>query len=93
MSQFGFVPAALLRIVSKQNKPSKTFGMKKNMGTIDRALRAVVALVMLGLYFGNIVTGTLGVVLVVASIIFLLTSLVSFCPLYTLFGFSTCATK
>jgi hypothetical protein len=67
--------------------------MKKNMGTVDRVLRAVLALVMVGLYFGNIVTGTLGIVLMAAAGIFLLTSLISFCPLYTLIGFSTCPTK
>jgi hypothetical protein len=67
--------------------------MKKNMGTVDRVLRAVLALVMVGLYFGNIVTGTLGIVLMAAAGIFLLTSLISFCPLYTLIGFNTCPAK
>ncbi len=67
--------------------------MKTNMGTMDRALRAVVALAMIGLYFGNIVTGTLGIVLLVAAGVFLLTSVVSFCPLYMLVGINTCAVK
>jgi hypothetical protein len=67
--------------------------MKKNMGTVDRVLRAVLALVMVGLYFGNIVTGTLGIVLMAAAGIFCLTSLISFCPLYTVVGFSTCPAK
>jgi hypothetical protein len=67
--------------------------MKKNMGTVDRVLRAVLALIMVGLYFGNIVTGTLGIVLMAAAGIFLLTSLISFCPLYTLIGFNTCPAK
>jgi len=67
--------------------------MKKNMGNMDRALRTVLAVVMLGLYFGNIVTGTLGIVLIIAAVIFLLTSLVSFCPLYRLIGFNTCSSK
>ena len=67
--------------------------MKTNMGTMDRALRAVVALAMIGLYFGNIVTGTLGIVLLFAAGVFLLTSVVSFCPLYTLVGINTCAVK
>jgi len=67
--------------------------MKTNMGTMDRALRAVVALAMIGLYFGNIVSGTLGIVLLVAAGVFLLTSVVSFCPLYTLVGINTCAVK
>jgi len=67
--------------------------MKKNMGTVDRVLRAVLALVMVGLYFDNIVTGTLGIVLMAVAGIFLLTSLISFCPLYTVVGFNTCAAK
>ena len=67
--------------------------MKKNMGTVDRVVRAVLALVMVGLYFGNIVTGVLGIVLMAAAGIFFLTSLISFCPLYTVVGFNTCAAK
>lgn len=67
--------------------------MKKNMGKVDRAVRALIALVMVGLYFGNIVTGVLGIVLMAAAGIFFLTSLISFCPLYTVVGFNTCAAK
>ncbi len=67
--------------------------MKENMGTVDRAVRAALALVMIGLYFGNIVTGTLGIVLMAAAGIFLLTSLITFCPLYTVVGFNTCPAK
>ncbi|MFY7879912.1 MAG: YgaP family membrane protein, partial [Lacibacter sp.] len=51
----------------------------------------LLAAIMAGLYFSNTVTGTLGIVLLVFSVIFVLTSLVSFCPLYTLFGINTCA--
>ena len=67
--------------------------MKKNMGNADRIIRITIALVALGLYFGDIVTGTFGIILVVLSAIFLLTSLISFCPLYWPFGLSTCKTK
>lgn len=67
--------------------------MKKNMGTTDRIIRILLAAVFAYLYFGGIVTGTLGLVLVVLGGVFLLTSLVSFCPLYTLFGLNTCSTK
>ena len=67
--------------------------MKKNMGKVDRAVRALIALVMVGLYFGNIVTGVLGIVLMAAAGIFFLTSLISFCPLYTVVGLNTCAAK
>nr|WP_265766214.1 DUF2892 domain-containing protein [Fodinibius salsisoli] len=60
------------------------------MGTIDRIIRSILALVMLVLYFTNIVTGTVGIILVMISVIFLLTSMISFCPLYVPFGLSTC---
>ncbi|MEI7628149.1 MAG: DUF2892 domain-containing protein [Bacteroidota bacterium] len=67
--------------------------MKKNMGTIDKTIRLIVAIVFAILYFTNVVTGTLGLVLVVLGAVFVLTSLVSFCPLYLPFGISTCKTK
>jgi len=67
--------------------------MKKNMGSTDRIIRLVLAAVMAGLYFTDTVTGTFGIVLLVLAIVFVLTSLVSFCPLYTLFGMNTCAAK
>lgn len=67
--------------------------MKKNMGSADRIIRILVAAVLAYLYFGGIVTGTLGIVLAVVAGVFLLTSLVSFCPLYTLIGINTCKVK
>lgn len=60
------------------------------MGTIDRVVRIVIALVFAALYFTGTVTGTLGIVLLVLGGVFIATSLVSFCPLYTIFGLSTC---
>lgn len=67
--------------------------MKKNMGSIDKAVRIILALVFAGLYFGDIITGTVGIVLMVLSAVFVLTSLISFCPLYAPFGISTCPAK
>lgn len=67
--------------------------MKKNMGSADRIIRVLVAAVLAYLYFGGIVTGALGIVLLVIAVVFLLTSIVSFCPLYTLVGMNTCKTK
>ena len=67
--------------------------MKKNMGTIDKIVRIVLALVVVVLYFTNVVSGTLGIVLLVVAGIFVLTSLISFCPLYLPFGISTCKKK
>lgn len=67
--------------------------MKKNMGNMDRMLRIIVAIVISVLYFTNVITGTLGIVLLVLAGVFVLTSLISFCPLYTLVGMNTCKTK
>lgn len=67
--------------------------MKKNMGTTDRVIRVLVAAVIAVLFFTNVITGIVGTVLLVLAAVFLLTSVVSFCPLYAPFGISTCATK
>ncbi|HEX3024760.1 MAG TPA: DUF2892 domain-containing protein [Chitinophagaceae bacterium] len=66
--------------------------MKKNMGFADRAIRVIIAIVIAALYFTKTepVTGTVGIVLLVVGAVFLLTSLVSFCPLYTIVGIKTC---
>jgi hypothetical protein len=63
--------------------------MKANMGGIDRIIRLLVAAVLAYLYFSGKVTGTLGYVLIAVAGIFVLTSLVSFCPLYKPFGINT----
>lgn len=67
--------------------------MKPNMGIVDRIVRVLLAAVLSYLYFSGIVTGTLGLVLVVLGGVFVLTSLVGFCPLYTLVGINTCPRK
>ena len=67
--------------------------MKNNMGSTDKIIRVIIAAIFAILYFTNTVTGTLGIVLLVLAGVFVLTSLVSFCPLYTLFGFSSCPVK
>jgi len=63
--------------------------MKKNMGTIDKVIRIVVAAIILVLYFTHVITGTLAVVLLILAGILVVTSLVGTCPLYMLFGLST----
>ena len=63
--------------------------MKKNMGTADRVIRILTAVIIIALYFANMISGTVAIVLLVLSGIFILTSLVSFCPLYLPFGLST----
>ena len=67
--------------------------MKKNMGTPDRVIRLLLAAIFGLMSFGNFVTGIAGVVLLVLGVVFVLTSLVSFCPLYTPFGISTCSVR
>ena len=67
--------------------------MKKNMGNADRIVRLLIAVVVGILFYTNILTGTLGIVLLVIAGVLLLTSFVSFCPLYAPFGISTCQLK
>ena len=67
--------------------------MKKNMGNTDRIIRVILAIVFSVLYFTGTVTGTFGLVLVILGAIFLATSFISFCPLYTLVGMNTCEKK
>lgn len=63
--------------------------MKKNMGSADKIIRVLVAVVIAVLYWQGIISGTLAIVLLVLGIVFLLTSLINFCPLYTIFGINT----
>ena len=67
--------------------------MKKNMGTIDKVIRILVAVVFVALYFTQVVTGTVGIILLVLAVVFALTSFISFCPLYWPFGINTGAKK
>lgn len=67
--------------------------MKKNMGNTDRVLRIVIATIVALLYFTNVISGTLAIVLFVVAGIFILTSIVGLCPLYSLFGISSCQVK
>lgn len=67
--------------------------MKKNMGSADRVIRLLIAAVIAGLFFTNIISGTLGIILLVLGGVFVLTSFVGFCPLYAPFGIRTCAVK
>jgi putative copper export protein len=67
--------------------------MKKNMGNADRVIRLLLAAIFIVLYFTNTVTGTFGIVLLVLAGVFVLTSLIGFCPLYTLVGLNTSPDK
>ena len=63
--------------------------MKRNMGTVDKVIRILVAVVVVILYFTHVISGVLALVLLILSAIFVVTSLLSFCPLYLPFGLST----
>ncbi|OEY73647.1 YgaP family membrane protein [Salegentibacter salarius] len=67
--------------------------MKKNMGSADKIIRIIIAAIIGLLYFTGTISGTLGMVLLVLAGIFVLTSFISFCPLYAPFGVSTCSIK
>lgn len=67
--------------------------MNKNMGSTDRAIRLSLAAVLVLLYFFDFVSGSLGIAALGVAVVLLLTSLVSFCPLYFLLGLTTCKTK
>ncbi|WP_088341645.1 YgaP family membrane protein [Robiginitalea sediminis] len=67
--------------------------MKKNMGSTDRIVRFIIAAIFGVLYFTGTVSGTLGLVLLILAGVFVLTSFISFCPLYAPFGISTCPVK
>ncbi len=63
--------------------------MKQNIGTTDKVVRILVAIAIAVLYFTHQISGTVAVVLLVLAGVFILTSLISFCPLYLPFGIST----
>jgi len=67
--------------------------MKKNMGSTDKMIRILIAIAIAGLYYFDVIGGTTAIILMIFAIVFLLTSLISVCPAYNLFGINTCKTK
>ncbi len=67
--------------------------MKKNMGLIDRTVRVILALLFIVLIIAKALTGTLAVILGIVAVVFLLTAVVSFCPLYVPVKLSTLKKK
>jgi Na+(H+)/acetate symporter ActP len=63
--------------------------MKKNMGSIDRIIRIILAVLVAVLYFTGNISGAAAVILGILAIIFILTSFIGFCPLYLPFGIKT----
>ena len=67
--------------------------MKKNMGGLDRIFRLIIAAVFGYLYYNGTIEGTLAYVLLAVAAVFVLTSLISSCPLYSIVGLNTCKIK
>jgi uncharacterized membrane protein len=67
--------------------------MKANMGSTDRIIRLFAASLIAVLYFTNVISGTIGIIALVIAAVFLITSAISFCPLYTVLGIKTCQKK
>lgn len=67
--------------------------MKTNVGLTDKAIRIVIALIITILIYKDILSGTLAIVAGIFAVILLLTTLIGFCPLYRIFGISTCKRK
>jgi len=67
--------------------------MKTNMGSMDKIVRLIIAALFIGLYITDTISGVMGVILLILAGVFILTSFMSFCPIYTIFGYSTCASK
>lgn len=67
--------------------------MKKNVGITDKIIRYVIAAVLIILFATNIITGTLGIIGLIVAGVLIVTSLVSFCGLYSVLGINTCKTK
>lgn len=63
--------------------------MKSNVSNLDRIVRVLIAVVVGILYYTNVISGTLAIVLGIVAVIFLATSLINFCPLYGVLGIST----
>lgn len=67
--------------------------MKKNMGSIDKIIRLLVAALIVVLYYTDKISGTLGIILLIFAAVLVITSFISFCPLYFPFGLKTNKTK
>jgi hypothetical protein len=63
--------------------------MKKNIGSIDKILRLLIAAIFIILFILNVISGVLGYILLALAAVFILTSLINFCPLYAIFGLKT----
>ncbi len=63
--------------------------MTVNMAGWDRIVRLIVAVILILLSALVLHFNTLGIILTVVGVVFILTSLIGWCPLYTVLGFGT----
>ena len=59
------------------------------MGTLDKSIRIIVAVIIAALYFTKVISGTLAIILLIFAVVFIVTSFISFCPLYPIIGLNT----
>ena len=85
------LPDQALLLCTKHSK--KSYTVKTNVGKIDKVIRVIVALIAAYLYLGDILTGIWGYVALVVSFIMIVTAITGSCPLYSVFGFSSCPMK
>jgi small-conductance mechanosensitive channel len=83
----------LLHPMDNPNTYDKEHFMKRNMGSLDRALRVLAAAIVGILYFTNQMSGVAAIILGVVAVVFVLTSVVAVCPLYMPLKFSTITKK
>lgn len=67
--------------------------MKTNIGSLDRTLRIIAAIVLVALAATGTISGTLAIVAYVVAAVFVVTSLVRFCPAYLPLGINTCGKR
>jgi len=67
--------------------------MKKNVGTIDRIIRALIGIIAIGAFTMGMVAGTMGIVALVVGVVMLGTAVLGWCPPYALLGINTCGTQ
>ena len=67
--------------------------MKTNMGTADRIIRIIIVAVIAALFFSGVISGTVGIILLILGAIFLLTVVINWCPIYYPFKISTAPKK
>ena len=67
--------------------------MKKNMGSADQGIRLLLAATLVVLYFSGVISGTFGMITLVIAAVFMVTTLVGYCPMYSLIGVKTCKVK